>query len=297
MKYLLVLVLSLLAVPAFSLNGNEILIDGPEVDLTVDELRKNLLGIPEEVRVQLLAQPNKLRDVMDSTYMAKVAAERARKKGLDKKPEVQARIWNHTQNILAEAELALVQAELIGKAADFEKAAHEMYLAQKERFKVSEQFKASHILLEVKEGQDEQAVFEQARKIRQEILDGRIDFKEAAKRYSKDTGSAAAGGSLGTFKRGRMIKPFEEALLKLKAGEMSEPVKTRFGYHLILLEEHVPARTKSFDEVKDALIKRTKAGAMNDIKIDYWLKVKNDPRAKVNEEAFEAFVAKPALLP
>lgn len=288
-----------LLMPAIALSSGgekQILIDGPEVDLTVDELRMALRAAPEDVQKLLLTQPQKIREVMDSTYMIKVAATRARKKGLDKKPYVEAQIRKFTNNILAEAEIADVQSKLVTNG-NYEAAAKELYISEKDRLKVPESFVASHILLSAEGDETEDSVLKRAKRLREDIVGGKLDFKDAAKQFSTDTGSTKIGGSLGKFNRGRMVMPFEEALLKLKPGEISEPVKTRFGYHLILLEEHFPTHTKSFDEVKDALIQRAKNNAAHEIKVDYWLKVKNDPEAKVNEEAFKAFTDKPALTP
>ncbi len=294
--WILIFIFLLLPVVAYALDDRQVLIDGPEVDLTLGDLRMALRATPEDVQKLLLTQPKKIREVMDSTYMTKVAATRAKKKALDKKPEVQAQILKFSNNILAEAEIADVQAKLITDA-NYEAAAKELYLVEKDRLKVPESFVASHILLSANAEEKDAAVLERAKKLRQQIAEGKLDFKEAAKKFSTDKGSAVAGGSLGKFNRGRMVKPFEEALLKLKPGEISEPVKTRFGYHLILLEERIPEHTKSFDEVKDALIQQAKNNAAHEIKVDYWLKVKNDPEAKVNEEAFKAFTDKPILTP
>ena len=160
-----------------------------------------------------------------------------------------------------------------------------------------ESFVASHILLSAETDEVDESVLERANALRKQIVEGKLDFKAAAKQYSKDTGSAKAGGSLGSFNRGRMVQPFEEALLALKPGEISAPVKTRFGYHLILLEEHRPAHTKPFSEVKDALVQKAKNKVAHEIKVDYWLKVKNDPEARVNEDAFKAFTDRPVLTP
>lgn len=73
--------------------------------------------------------------------------------------------------------------------------------------------------------------------LRQEIVQG-ADFAELAKSLSEDPGSAKNGGDLGTFGRGRMVKAFEDAAFGLKPGEVSEPVLTQFGWHLIKVEEH-----------------------------------------------------------
>ena len=80
-----------------------------------------------------------------------------------------------------------------------------------------------------------------AEEIREEIVSGKLDFAEAAKEYSDD-GSASSGGDLGTFDRNRMVAPFTEVAFSLPVGEVSQPVKTRFGYHLIeVLDREVDA--------------------------------------------------------
>src|SRR5690606_25886260 len=79
------------------------------------------------------------------------------------------------------------------------------------------------------------AALERARAVRQEILDG-ADFAEVARRESADSGSAARGGDLGTFRRNQLIGPFDEAVWSLPIGRVSEPVQTVFGFHLIRVD-------------------------------------------------------------
>lgn len=73
--------------------------------------------------------------------------------------------------------------------------------------------------------------------IKQQILDGQVTFEEMARKYSMDPGSASRGGDLGFAKRGQMVSEFEAAALKLKPGEISNPIESDFGIHLIKLEE------------------------------------------------------------
>jgi len=80
---------------------------------------------------------------------------------------------------------------------------------------------------------DSAAVRERALALRQEIVGGESDFAQVASRESSDTGSAAVGGSLGRFGRGQMVEPFEEAAFALPVGQVSQPVETAFGLHLI----------------------------------------------------------------
>lgn len=100
-------------------------------------------------------------------------------------------------------------------------------------------YTASHILIE-----DES----EAKKILGEIENG-LDFAEAAKKYSIDP-SKDNGGSLGTFPKGVMVAEFQEGLDKLSIGEVSEPVKSQFGYHLIKLDDK-KVNEQNFEDIKD----------------------------------------------
>ncbi len=113
------------------------------------------------------------------------------------------------------------------------------YEDNKEVIRPQKTYTASHILVD-----DE----DKANEVYEEIKNG-LDFKEAAKKYSKDP-SAASGGSLGTFPKGVMVKEFQDGLDSLKVGEISKPVKSQFGYHLIYLEDVNNEEVKAFDEVR-----------------------------------------------
>ena len=96
-----------------------------------------------------------------------------------------------------------------------------------------EHIKASHILLSINEDRNEA----QALKVSKEVLQRAQteDFEELAKEFSDDPGSKDKGGDLGYFKKGAMVKEFEDAAFNMKVGELSEPIKTQFGYHIIKL--------------------------------------------------------------
>ncbi|MCB0022069.1 MAG: peptidyl-prolyl cis-trans isomerase [Caldilinea sp.] len=88
-----------------------------------------------------------------------------------------------------------------------------------------------------------------AQEIRQRLVDGE-DFATLAAEYSDDPGSAANGGDLGWFGKGRMVAPFEEAAFALAVNEISEPVKTDFGYHIIEVLERDDAREKDAAQIE-----------------------------------------------
>jgi len=118
----------------------------------------------------------------------------------------------------------------------------QFYNDNSERFQKPEAVRASHILV------DE---FEKAKEIQDEIHQG-LSFEEAAQKYSTCP-SRQVGGDLGEFERGKMVPEFEEAAFNLKEGELSEPVKTQFGYHLIKLQYKNEARLRTIDEVREQI--------------------------------------------
>lgn len=145
-----------------------------------------------------------------------------------------------------------------------EEELRDSYESNKTRYEHEEQVRARHILLKVAPDADEakqEEVLSKIQEIRQEIVDG-LDFAEAAKKYSEDTGSGERGGDLGFFGKRAMVPEFSETAFSLEPGEISEPVKTQFGYHLIKVEEQKDAYTDSFDDVRDDIrqsIERRKA--------------------------------------
>ena len=133
------------------------------------------------------------------------------------------------------------------------------YDDHKDEFKTAE---ASHILVKTKE---------EAEAIKKE-LDGGADFAKLAKEKSLDTGSAENGGSLGQFTPGQMVKEFDEKVFSMKPGDISDPVKTQFGFHIIKLEKISDDFNSAKDAVKEAVI-RDKFKEYND-KLEKDAKVK-----------------------
>ncbi len=117
-----------------------------------------------------------------------------------------------------------------------------------------ETFQASHILLLIQEDASEeeiQAVKEKITGIRERIVNGE-DFAELAKEYSEGP-SNVRGGELGVFRKGDMVPPFEQAVLQLEVGELSQPVRTQFGYHIILLTDRTEETTASYEDVQESI--------------------------------------------
>jgi foldase protein PrsA len=133
----------------------------------------------------------------------------------------------------------------------------------KDSFGEAEQVKASHILVA-----DEAT----ANEIKQKLADG-ADFAELAKEYSTDEGTKENGGELGFFAKGTMVTEFDDVAFTLPVNEISDPVKTDYGYHIIKVEEKKEAKEANFDDSK-AEIKETLIEQKLETEYSTWLEEK-----------------------
>jgi peptidyl-prolyl cis-trans isomerase D len=149
---------------------------------------------------------------------------------------------------------------------DFMKKAQEYYDANKYQFNVEPQVHAEHILIKSDGSPDSNAkALEKITEIRAKALKG--DFAKLAKENSEDVGSKAKGGDLGYFKKGQMVPEFEAAAFSQKVGEIGQPVKTQFGYHLIKVLDRKEGGQKTFEQVKADVAKRLIAGDVYDTEV------------------------------
>jgi len=147
--------------------------------------------------------------------------------------------------------VAIKAADVAATVEVTDEALHEYYdQVAPERYQDPERRRARHILIEA--GADDAAARKKAEEVLAKAKAGE-DFGKLASEYSDDPGSRAAGGELGWATRQSFVQPFADALFAMQVGEISDPVKTQFGYHVIQLEEVQPARQRSFDEVRAEL--------------------------------------------
>ena len=148
----------------------------------------------------------------------------------------------------------LIEAQMKDKNTPTDKEIKEYYESNKKQFEVPETVHARHILFKTEE-KDDQKIKDgkkaKAEDVRKQLAGG-ADFAKLAKEKS-DCPSKKDGGDLGTFQRGQMVKPFEEAAFKQEVKAIGPVVETQFGYHIIQALEHNQPRTKSLDEVKDSI--------------------------------------------
>ncbi len=237
--------------------------------LTVEQFNQQVKQLPPQLQMALMQRPALKKQFLDRWVQLTLLALAARDSGLDKKKDIKLQIDEAANSILARAYMReKIDAEDI-KVSD--KEVEEYYKLHKDKYKEKEAVKARHILVKVDKDGDKKAwsaAEKKAEMIREKAVKG-SDFAALAKEYSDDPGSKSNGGDLGFFTRGRMVPEFEKAAFSLKKGEISQPVKTAFGYHVIKLEDKKKGHQKTLDEVREEirqeLLKEKQKKAMDDI--------------------------------
>jgi peptidyl-prolyl cis-trans isomerase C len=160
-----------------------------------------------------------------------------------------------------------VEGTIVTKAVVPEETVREAYDQNPQNFSSQEEVKASHILINSAEG-DPQEKKDEALKKANDIAakakaDG-ADFATLAREHSQGP-SAPSGGDLGFFSKGRMVKPFEDVAFSMKVNEVSDPVLTQFGYHIIKVIDRKEGSTASFEEVNDSIAQDLKNRMINEL--------------------------------
>ncbi len=151
------------------------------------------------------------------------------------------------------SEVSAAQREEFLATRDAE--ARRLYDERKDRYDVPEQVRARHVLVRVapEASPEEVASAEAKARAAYERLQAGEDFAKVAAELSDDAGSKADGGDLGFFRRGQMVKAFEDAAFSLSPGELGPPVRSDFGFHVIRVEEKREAQLRTYEEVREEL--------------------------------------------
>jgi peptidyl-prolyl cis-trans isomerase C len=221
--------------------------------ITAGEFSSFIETLPEQVRGQ--ARGSARKQLAENLIKVKLIAQEAKRKQADQEKLFKIQAGYQMDNLLAVYYLNNYLKTTKVSEEDMKK----YYAEHKNEY---ETMRARHILIrfagskvplkpEQKDLSDEEALAK-AQEVRKRLQAG-ADFAQVAKQESDDAGSGANGGSLGEFRHGAMVGPFDEAVGVLPLGEISEPVKTPFGYHIIQVQAR---ETKTYDEVKDEIDKK-----------------------------------------
>ncbi len=216
---------------------NKILAKVNGKEITQSMLDRIMQNLPPQQASQMNTEEGKQR-LLDEVVSGELLYFDALEKDMDKEKDFVELLEDAKRSLL---QRYAVESIIAGVSASDDEA-KTFYETNTAQFEKAPEVAARHILLD-----DEAKINE----VKVEI-EGGLDFSEAATKYSSCP-SKEAGGSLGNFSKGKMVPEFEEAAFNLEIGQLSDPVKTQFGYHLIMVDSKTDGGTMSFDEVKDGI--------------------------------------------
>lgn len=283
-----VLAAGLIVLPVAS-RADEIQLVGTRenVRLTVADIQAAMKQLSPQ-QIEAIATDARTRDSFAAdVLLRRVMAEEARRQGTDKLPQIADRLQIMIDRALSDMHLETVENAAID-LVKLEKLAQDEYQAYPERYR-NESVHVRHILIEKHPScQNEPA--KQAEELANRVKAGE-SFEELARQYSDDAASAAKGGDLGWVARGRMVKPFEEAMFALKKpGDLSSPTMTKFGIHLIQLVERKDEALRPFEEVKDAIIEKLRLAQRQEMRNALMATLRDPAKFQIDSAAVQKAV-------
>jgi len=260
--------------------------------LTLKEFNDQVASLPPQLQMAVARNPQLKQQLLERWVQLTLMAKQARSEKMGDRPAVKKRIQDMTNALLAQE---YMKENVEGKVKVTDKEVKNYYKKHKSEFVQPEQVRARHILVKVPAKADKKQ-WEEARKkaemIRAKALKGE-DFAKLAQKYSDDPGSKGRGGDLGYFQKGRMVPEFEQAAFALKEGQISQPVKTTFGYHIIKSEGKKPSKQESFKDVQQKIRRKLEREKQNSLRDAIVAKLKKKYPVTIHKELFESFKAAP----
>ncbi len=250
--------------------------------ITEGDLERELKSLPDYAQ-QMFSDEKGREKFVDELVKKEMLYQEAVKKGLDKSADFVKKVEEFKKLTLVSE---LLEKEIMAKAKVSDQETKDYYEKHKEEFVTTSQIKASHILVKTED---------EANKVLARLKKGE-KFEEIARKESLDKGSAKNGGDLGYFTRGQMVPEFEKAASELKAGEISKPVKSNYGFHIIRVTDKKAGPVIEYDRIKDLISQKLSGERQKesfdkyvaDLKKTYTVEIMKDALAKPKEGVKEA---------
>lgn len=254
------------------------------------ELQEQIKSDPQLVEI-LKANPN-FKEQIENSLIERwinisLLALGARAEGLETQPQVKKKLEEAEKMVLAEI---FLQKKLQNLEVT-EKEMREFYEKNKSQYKEPEAVKVRHILIYVPQNADnktKERALTRAKQIRNQLVKG-AKFEELARIHSDDIASKEKGGDLGILRRGETMPEFEEKIFKLKPGEISQPIASPYGFHIVKVEQKISESILPFDAVKERVredLKREKEREIVSMLLER-IKQKNPPKVYLRERVNE----------
>jgi peptidyl-prolyl cis-trans isomerase C len=228
--------------------------------------------LPAPSRAYLQA-PDRKRQFVDNMILNELLYGQGQKLGYDKDDEIDRQVSDLRRRLVVQKVVREFQ-----KAPDISDEQAKTYYDDNPNLYSTTQIRASHILVK-----DEAT----AREVLDQVKADPSKFADIAKEKSTDKTSGAKGGDLGMFGQGRMVPDFERAAFALKPNEISDIVKTQYGYHIIIVLERKEGERRPFDQVKDQIKSTLRNKAIQDQQEKRYADLKQGANVKIDDMVLE----------
>ena len=263
-----------------------LVVDGPLV-VDTDDFKANLLRIPEDRRGDILLSYDRVATLVDNIFITRSLAARAREAGLDKDPLVQRRIEQAAEAVLADMYAAKLEKEVVD--LNLEQRARELYRAEPAKYRVDETVRLHHILVNM-QGRTREQALARARMIAEKARAEPNDFLSFAQQYSDDPDKRGNRGDLGFAYPKSFSEGIRNAIATMKPGEISDPVETEHGFHIVKFIERKPPAQLTFEQVRDSIVRAEKTKLQKQRLDQLVTQVRSSPTVTVHRDNVESLV-------
>jgi len=246
-----------------------------EFVLTQAEIDAAFSRVSEQHRLAFIRSGERVDQLIRALLQNKILAAEARKDGYAETPLVSGRVALAGEKELAEAWVDHVMAQ--APDADYEALAYEYYVANPDQFRSRDRVDVTHLLIS-SENKSEDKALEQIEALRAQLDADPSRFDELVMEYSEDPSKDTNKGRFPFMMRGEMVAPFEEAAFALEEpGQITQPVRTDYGYHLIRLNRKIPSGLRPYETVKEKAVEQAKERHLAQYRSAYMRKVLGKP--------------------
>lgn len=277
-------------VAASKLSPDAVLIQDGPIKVDVRDLDAFMLRIPEKMRVPFRTSYDRVASAVDTLYVTRVAAQRAREAGLDKDPDVQRRIQQIQEAFLADLYASKIQAE--ADKVDLEQRAKEIYAADPQRFTAPAQVYVQKILVGLN-GRTPEMARERAQQVYRDATQGKEDFLQLAAKYSDDPDKVRNGGDIGFYDSSHFPAAVAEAIGKLDTkGQVAGPIETSDGFWIVRFVERKPEKLVPYAAVKQKIIDEERERLRKEKMERFLSEVRGSKTVVTNTDNVEKYVVK-----
>jgi parvulin-like peptidyl-prolyl isomerase len=234
---------------SYASDTNKVLVTAGNATLTQSEFDEILVGMPPELKQMLEAQPELRTEMLSKWADYSILAQEAEAEGFGEKESAQRKIKEMRDRVMVQE---LIESQM-SQTTISEKEVLDYYTSHQSEYPIPAQARVQHILVHVKDFNDTVEVDRANQKIQE--IEGKLQagesFATVAQQYSDDSQSKVKGGDVGFFNKGEIEQPFEVVAFTAPIGEVSSPIKTSIGFHIIKPTERKEAGVSPFEKEKE----------------------------------------------